>query len=296
MANENNLDLNPQAAADSALGADKPQTTGDVKVVRTRKTPKPLVEGINSPVPQLVPETEAPGADSSKDSLAPAPNVMSPKVTLTEAEKVLVSSQTISAEPVVQPPQPVIKPEPVQAIKPQKKAIFPEDFTGQKIVLPGKKHKGNKLVWGILITLLIVSLVFGALLWYDNQTGADISSLWKNWTGNKNQVAQTPETKPMPVEPQNITPAEATTTQPTASTTVPSQVPPKVTQLQVSSTPTGYLNVRSQPSTTGKLLTRVHPGEVYTFTEVQNSWYKITLKDGSSGWVTGQYIKIVPVK
>ncbi len=55
----------------------------------------------------------------------------------------------------------------------------------------------------------------------------------------------------------------------------------------------GYLNVRSEPSVSGDIVTKVNPGERYEYTQEENSWYYITLDDGSVGWVSGDYVEVV---
>jgi uncharacterized protein YgiM (DUF1202 family) len=50
------------------------------------------------------------------------------------------------------------------------------------------------------------------------------------------------------------------------------------------------LNVRSEPATTGKILAKVYPGEIYPYSETRYDWYKISLADGTQGWVSGTYI------
>lgn len=61
-------------------------------------------------------------------------------------------------------------------------------------------------------------------------------------------------------------------------------------QIEINETQVGFLRVRSTPSTAGRELTRVEPGEIFTYTETQNGWYKINLPDGTSGWVSGSYV------
>lgn len=280
-----NLDSNNQAASLTGSPMDKPSME-DVKSVRPRRAPKPLVEGINSPAASSL----APVADTEPLLDEPetlASNIIAPKVTLTEAEKVLVGNPSPVQVTSVSQPAPA-KPSPAPATK---QTIFPPDFTGQKIILPAPKTVGNKVAWGILITLFMVSLVFGALLWYDNQTGTELSQLWKVFSKTK-KASPAPQQNVVVVPPQNL----ATTTQPVvvpSASSTPDVPITKNTQITVQNTPTGYLNVRSLPSTSGKLLTRIHPGEIYTYTEVKNNWYKIVLSDGSSGWVTGQYAKVL---
>lgn len=62
-------------------------------------------------------------------------------------------------------------------------------------------------------------------------------------------------------------------------------------KITVTDTPTGWLNVREQPSVEGALLAKIYPGESYEYKEIQNSWYKVVLKDKTEGWVSGEYIK-----
>ena len=65
--------------------------------------------------------------------------------------------------------------------------------------------------------------------------------------------------------------------------------------LEVTTTPTGYLNVREGPSTSAKLITRIKPGEKFELLEEHPEWFKIQLPDSTSGWVSAQYVtKVQP--
>ncbi len=72
--------------------------------------------------------------------------------------------------------------------------------------------------------------------------------------------------------------------------------PPKKTtaqkQVQILATPTGTLNVRSGPSLSDSILTKVKPNERYPFLEEKAGWYKINV-NGSKGWVSAQYTKLI---
>jgi hypothetical protein len=67
--------------------------------------------------------------------------------------------------------------------------------------------------------------------------------------------------------------------------------------LKIKDTPTGYLKVRSEPSTAGKddtVLVKIYPGEVYKFIEANDSgWYKIEYQTGKQGWISAQYATLV---
>lgn len=63
--------------------------------------------------------------------------------------------------------------------------------------------------------------------------------------------------------------------------------------VKIKDTPTGWLNVRSEPSTAGKdetVLGKIYPDEVFKFIEVnETGWYKIEYKKGKQGWISGTY-------
>lgn len=61
-------------------------------------------------------------------------------------------------------------------------------------------------------------------------------------------------------------------------------------EVEINNTPVGFLRVRATPSTSGRQLGTVEPGETFPYTETQNGWYKITLKNGTEGWVSGTYV------
>ena len=66
--------------------------------------------------------------------------------------------------------------------------------------------------------------------------------------------------------------------------------------VKIKDTPTGWLNVRSEPSTTGKeetIIETISPGEIYKFIEMtDNGWYKIEYAKGKEGWVAAQYVEL----
>lgn len=66
--------------------------------------------------------------------------------------------------------------------------------------------------------------------------------------------------------------------------------PPPVPYVQILDTPTGFLRVRSQPSTsTGAELAKVHPDEYYPLLDEESGWYKIEYTDGDEGWIKSDY-------
>lgn len=93
-----------------------------------------------------------------------------------------------------------------------------------------------------------------------------------------------------------LTPTPSRTTSPTPTTKPGSPTPTKATsattakgQVKILSTPTGWLRVRADASVNSKEVGRVDPGDVFDLLDEDAGWYKIELKDGTKGWVAGQY-------
>lgn len=63
--------------------------------------------------------------------------------------------------------------------------------------------------------------------------------------------------------------------------------------VEILTTPTGYLRVRSEPSASASEVSQVKPGEKYLFIEddAATGWFKIEYQKGKSGWVSNQYAK-----
>lgn len=89
-------------------------------------------------------------------------------------------------------------------------------------------------------------------------------------------------------------------TSPTPQATPSATVTPKTTPAQggsepkkpyiiIKDTPTGFLRVRMDASTSATEAARVNPGEKYTILDTQNGWYQIRYDGTNDGWVSGQY-------
>ena len=70
---------------------------------------------------------------------------------------------------------------------------------------------------------------------------------------------------------------------------------PKQEEVEILSTPTGFLRVRSGPSTAGEEVAQVEPGDRFPYleTDEDTGWFKIEYADGEEGWVSNQYAKKV---
>jgi hypothetical protein len=148
-----------------------------------------------------------------------------------------------------------------------------------KIVIPTHKSNPFKSLLSIVAVIIILTLIgYGGYSWYTSQQLSKSS-------GNLNTVLPK---KYQPVTAPSVASSSTTTTQTTASSSPATTL--KTSQLKITTTPTGYLNVRQQPTTSSPILTKVNPGEVYTYSEFKNGWYKIVLPNNSSGWIIAQYI------
>jgi type IV pilus assembly protein PilC len=131
-----------------------------------------------------------------------------------------------------------------------------------------------------------------------------------NLIGGLNQASGTPRPAPsqstLSIQPSAPTPTSNNGTVPSTETaseqvpTTPEQAaplnPPHTTnaaqQLEILSTPTGFLKVRADPSAQADVFVQVKPGEAYEYVDSKNGWYKIVLDGGKTGWVSGGYVKV----
>lgn len=86
---------------------------------------------------------------------------------------------------------------------------------------------------------------------------------------------------------------------------IPEEIPEEeeeaVDEVEILSTPTGFLRVRSEPSTLGEELARVSPGERYELLDEDEDtgWFKIKYEEGKeglpaqAGWVSNTYAEKV---
>jgi len=78
------------------------------------------------------------------------------------------------------------------------------------------------------------------------------------------------------------------TTNPTPAETIAPTLTPQ-NEVQILNTPTGFLRVRATPSVTAAQIGEVKPGEKYPYVDENDSWFEITLSDGTKGWISKSY-------
>lgn len=71
---------------------------------------------------------------------------------------------------------------------------------------------------------------------------------------------------------------------------------PTPSQVEILTTPTGFLRVRSGPGQTYEEIGRVEPGKMYEFIEENKElgWVKIKIDETMQGWVSDEFIKTAP--
>jgi len=84
-----------------------------------------------------------------------------------------------------------------------------------------------------------------------------------------------------------ITPTGKTTPTPTTKPT--SSADPTKPFVTIKDTPTGFLRVRMEPSTSASEAARVNPGEKYRVESEKTGWYQIKYDAKNLGWISGQY-------
>lgn len=113
---------------------------------------------------------------------------------------------------------------------------------------------------------------------------------------DESAVSPTPTAAPSPETSGTPTPTKKVTGTPTPTpkktgTPTPTKAAGTKGKVVVLDTPNGFLRVRASASTSSAEVTRVKTGEVLTYTAVESGWYKVTLSDGTTGWVSGDYVK-----
>jgi len=92
----------------------------------------------------------------------------------------------------------------------------------------------------------------------------------------------------------SLTPTPTGSTKsPTGSPTgkAQSQQPePKKPYVIVKDTPTGFLRLRMEPSTTATEVAKLNPGEKFTILSEESGWYELLYSPTQNGWASGQYL------
>jgi len=155
--------------------------------------------------------------------------------------------------------------------------------TGQETLL----DKPNLWSEGVFFFEKNVQIAFDALIDKTGKTYFKDKSSWDNKVEKKSQVVigylgEKSE--------KGLTTKAKETLEKLKGELTPIKKPTAVKQVQILSTPTGTLNVRSGPGTGYQIVTKVKPSEKYTLLGEQSDWYKIKVS-GTQGWISAQYAK-----
>ncbi|MBI5018790.1 PEGA domain-containing protein [Candidatus Gottesmanbacteria bacterium] len=94
-------------------------------------------------------------------------------------------------------------------------------------------------------------------------------------------------------QPVESSPAAGVATTPTPSVkageAATSSATPQKPYVTIKDTPTGFLRVRMEPSTSATEAGRVNPGERYHIFNQQTGWYQISHDGTNKGWISAQY-------
>ncbi len=96
-----------------------------------------------------------------------------------------------------------------------------------------------------------------------------------------------PEASPSPGASPKSSPKASAKATPKPSTTPGAELPRPY--VKILDTPTGFLRVRMEPSTSATEAAQVDPGQTFPLLDQQSGWYKIRYKGTSEGWISGQY-------
>lgn len=86
--------------------------------------------------------------------------------------------------------------------------------------------------------------------------------------------------------PPEASPSPTPQSTPTKATSSTDPITPFVT---IKDTPTGFLRVRLEPSTSASEAARINPGEKYHIEDEKTGWYQIKYDAKNLGWISGQY-------
>lgn len=154
----------------------------------------------------------------------------------------------------------------------------------QKFVLP--KRKAGYLKWLSLFSIMFGIIIVCGYFWYVVRLNRSLPIFPKHIVARK-----LPLDSELPAGVVSAGFIQASDVPVTRQATATPDAEEKQFKLVVQNTPTGYLNVRKEPSVLSPIITQIYPEEVYPYTVHQTGWYKIVLPGPSEGWVSEQYVK-----
>lgn len=127
-----------------------------------------------------------------------------------------------------------------------------------------------------------------------NTSGYKLSAVFQLASLSDENISASPSPSESPKSSAKTSPkasVKASASASASATAKPKATPPAPPYVEILDTPTGYLNVRKEASTTAEILTKIYPGEFYSFVEESNGWFKIKYEGEKTGWISSQYAK-----
>ncbi len=197
----------------------------------------------------------------------------------------------------------VVKIKPALTAQEEKLISQPAEFKPESIrlmptsVAENSSKKNHHIGTWVMLGIILAALVFGGYQWYIWKLNKNILPIK---TGYTHEVAVTPpdQSSQWPVATSTVTatPGSVASTTPivqSSATSTPGQIIPAPKKIKIGATPTGFLNVRSEPALNGSIVAKVYPGETYVYSVIKNNWYQIALPNNLTGWISGQYVSVV---
>lgn len=69
---------------------------------------------------------------------------------------------------------------------------------------------------------------------------------------------------------------------------------PGLKKIEILKTDTGWLRVRSAPSTSASESAKVTPGDIFSVQDEKSGWYLIEYIKGKTGWISADYTRVTP--
>ena len=91
------------------------------------------------------------------------------------------------------------------------------------------------------------------------------------------------------IDSEQASPAGNVTPTPSGTISSPSPTEAESEKVTILQTPNGFLRVRAAASISSAEVTRVSTGDTLDLLDETTGWYKISLEDGTEGWISSQF-------
>jgi len=205
----------------------------------------------------------------------PARKKRTRKIASSKAKKIPVAKKTASvSEPA--PVSPVVSKNINRPVKKKGKDVkinIQKLSEGQLLDRKIFKHPTHRIAQSAALGIILGLIIGGGILAYSYFQGDSFTSSISDY---------------------NIIVPNAPEEAASEETETPPEIEVVIQQVEISNTPTGWLNARKGPGTNYEVVSRVKPGEVYELvsTDTKSGWYEIRLNSEETAWVINIYSAI----